>query len=135
MGYFLFTFLFLFLFFWNHSFGLPFSQKRRIRKYWTFRPCLDAYFLSLNFRHSSLITYHSSLIVLKYHTRLAPSLTCHHSIFFNCLWDPHTDPMSVDFYLSFFFPFVFSYFSLLFSSSMLTHILIKPTMILISYFS
>ena len=39
------------------------------------RGCLDAFFLSLNFRHSSLIT-------LKYHVCLAPSLTFHHSIFF-----------------------------------------------------
>ena len=93
-------------------------------------------FLSLNFHHSSLITYHSSLVTLKYPTRLAPSLICHHSIFFNYLWDPHIDPMSVDFSLSFFFfslplPFIFPCFSLLFSSSMLTHILIKPIMILI----
>ena len=29
-----------------------------------------------------LIAHHSSLITLKYHTCLAPSLTCHHSIFF-----------------------------------------------------
>ena len=113
------------------------------------RPCLDFLFIthrsSLNFRYSSLITHH-----LKYPTpytpsRLAPSLTCHHSIFFNCLWDPHTDPMSIDFSLSLslylfppfasplhfslFFFFIFPYFSLLFSSSMLTHILIMPTMI------
>ena len=54
-----------------------------------FRGCLDGFFSSLNFRHSisithrsSLITHHSSLITLKYHTCLAPSLTCHHSIFF-----------------------------------------------------
>ena len=110
------------------------------------------YHSSLNFRHSSLIThysslitYHSSLITQNTPPRLAPSLTSHHSIFFNYLWDPHTDPMSIDFSLSFFFSFfpclspsffsaflfVFPYFSLLFSSSMLTHILIKPTMILI----
>ena len=92
-------------------------------------------FSLFNFRHLSLITHRLSLVTLKYHTRLAPSLTCHHSIFFNYLWDPHTDPMSVDFSLSFFFPlplpFIFPCFSLLFSSSMLTHFLIKPTMILI----
>ena len=105
---------------------------------------LDGFFSSLNFCHSISITHHSSLITLKYPTRLALSLICHHSIFFNYLWDPHTDPMSVDFSLSLFFflllfplplPFVFLFvfpcFSLLFSSSMLTHILIKPTMILI----
>ena len=109
---------------------------------------------SLDFflHHSSLFTQFPSLIThhLKYPTpytppHLAPSLTCHHSIFFNCLWDPHIDPMSVDFSLSFFFPylspsffsaflFVFPCFSLLFSSSILTHILIKPTMILIFIF-
>ena len=36
---------------------------------------------SLNFRYSSLIT-------LKYHIRLAPSLTCHHSIFFTLFVSP-----------------------------------------------
>ena len=41
------------------------------------RLCLVYFFSSLNFRHSSLITHHS-----KYPTRLAPSITCHHSIFF-----------------------------------------------------
>ena len=46
------------------------------------RSCLVFFFLSLNFRHSSLITYYSSLITLKYHVCLAPSLTSHHSIFF-----------------------------------------------------
>ena len=95
-------------------------------------------FSLFNFRHLSLITHRLSLVTLKYHTRLAPSLTCHHSIFFNYLWDPHTDPMSVDFSLCFFFPlplpFIFPCFSLLFSSSMLTHFLIKPTMILIFIF-
>ena len=35
------------------------------------------FFSSLNFHHSISITRH-----LKYPTRLAPSLTCHHSIFF-----------------------------------------------------
>ena len=38
-------------------------------------------FPSLNFRHSSLIN-------LKYPTRLAPSLTCHHSIFFILFMGP-----------------------------------------------
>ena len=36
----------------------------------------------LFFHHSIFITHHSLLISLKYHTRLAPSLTCHYSIFF-----------------------------------------------------
>ena len=38
---------------------------------------MDLFFSSLNFRHSLLITHHS-----KYPTRLAPSLICHHTIFF-----------------------------------------------------
>ena len=38
-------------------------------------------FPSLNFRHSSLIT-------LKYYTRLAPSLSYHHSIFFTLFVNP-----------------------------------------------
>ena len=85
-------------------------------------------FSSLNFHHLSLITHHFKILYLF-------GIITHHSIFFNCLYDPHTDPMSVDFSLSFFFPlplpFIFPCFSLLFSSTMLTHILIKPTMILI----
>ena len=42
---------------------------------------MDAFFSSLNF-------HHSSLIILKYPTRLAPSLTCHHSIFFTLFVNP-----------------------------------------------
>ena len=40
--------------------------------------------------HSSLITHHSLLIThhSKYPTRLEPSLTCHHSIFFTLFVDP-----------------------------------------------
>ena len=41
------------------------------------------YFLSLNFRYSSLITHH-----FKYYTRLAPSLNFHHSISFTLFVDP-----------------------------------------------
>ena len=87
------------------------------------RPCLDFLFIthrsSLNFRYSSLITHHLKYPTLYTPPRLAPSLTCHHSIFFNCLWDPHTDPTSIDFSLSLslslFFPplhlpFIFLYF-------------------------
>ena len=70
-------------------------------------------FSSLITPYLIFVTHHSSLKYqtpytphhLKYPTsypppRLAPSLTCHHSIFFNCLWDPHTNPMLVDFSLS-----------------------------------
>ena len=46
------------------------------------RSCLDPYFSLLNFRHSIFITHYLSLITLKYQGCLAPSLTCHHSIFF-----------------------------------------------------
>ena len=46
------------------------------------RSCLDPYFSLLNFRHSIFITHYLSLITLKYQDCLAPSLTCHHSIFF-----------------------------------------------------
>ena len=46
-----------------------------------FRGCLATIFWSLNFRHSSLIT-------LKYHVCLAPSLTSHHSIFFTLFVGP-----------------------------------------------
>ena len=102
------------------------------------RPCLDFLFIthrsSLNFRYSSLITHH-----LKYPTpytppRLAPSLTCHHSIFFNCLWDPHTDPMSIDFSLSLslsfsplcispsFFSIFFLHFPLFLSTFLFIHV-------------
>ena len=40
-------------------------------------PCLDAFFC-----HSISFIHHLSLITLKYHVCLAPSLTSHHSIFF-----------------------------------------------------
>ena len=115
---------------------IGFVNMRYIMEIGCLRGCLNAFFSSLNFHHSSLIT-------LKYLTRLVSLLTYHHSIFFNCLWGPHTDPMSVDFSLSFFFFFPASplRFSLLFSSFSpvflcfslhpCKHILIKPTMILI----
>ena len=48
------------------------TKKKKGRK---LGPCLDAYFSSLKFRYSSLIT-------LIYHTCLALSLSYHHSIFF-----------------------------------------------------
>ena len=51
-------------------------------------PCLDFFFLSFKFCHSSLITYHSSFITLKYHVCLASSLTFHHSIFFTLFVGP-----------------------------------------------
>ena len=54
----------------------------------TLRPCLDAYFLSLNFHHSIFVTHHLSLIILKYYARLAPSLGYHHSIFFTLFVGP-----------------------------------------------
>ena len=82
------------------------------RKEW-YRPCLDPFFSSLNFRHSISVTYHSSLITLKYHTHLAPSLTCHHSIFFTLFVGPTPDTLTapnsslcLSFFFSF-FPFVF----------------------------
>ena len=40
--------------------------------------------------HSSLITHNLSLITLKYHVCLAPSLTSHHSIFFTLFVGPIT---------------------------------------------
>ena len=51
-------------------------------------PCLDFFFLSFKFCHSSLITYHSSFITLKYHVCLVSSLTFHHSIFFTLFVGP-----------------------------------------------
>ena len=56
----------------------------------TYRGCLYSFFWSLNFHHSSLITYNSSLIThhLKHHVCLAPSLTSHHSIFFTLFVGP-----------------------------------------------
>ena len=60
-------------------FSILTTKKKKGRK---LGPCLDAYFSSLKFRYSSLITHHSSLITLKYHTCLALSLSYHHSIFF-----------------------------------------------------
>ena len=77
------------------------------RKEW-YRPCLDPFFSSLNFRHSISVTYHSSLITLKYHTHLAPSLTCHHSIFFTLFVGPTPDTLTApnsSLCLSFFFSF------------------------------
>ena len=46
-------------------------------------PCLDAFFC-----HSISIIHHLSLITLKYHVCLAPSLTSHHSIFFTLFVGP-----------------------------------------------
>ena len=40
------------------------------------------------FGHSISVTHHSSLITLKYHVCLAPSLTSHHSIFFTLFVGP-----------------------------------------------
>ena len=88
----------------------------------TIRPCLDPFFSSLNFRHSSLVTHHSSLITLKYHTYLAPSLTWHHhslaitQYFSHCLWDScltHSQPL-ITLFAS---PFSFHFFPSSFSAS------------------
>ena len=50
------------------------------------------FFLSLNFRHSSLVT-------LKYHVYLIPSLTSHHSIFFTLFVGPYLSPDAAFFFL------------------------------------
>ena len=99
---------------------------------------------------SSLITSHSISVThhLKYPTPYTPLVITHLSLLniFQLFVGPtHWPNVNWLFSLSlffFFFPclspsffsaflFVFPYFSLLFSSSMLTHILIRPTMILI----
>ena len=63
------------------------------------RQIFKALFGFFFFYHSLLLTQFSSLIThhLKYPNSLyevclAPSLTCHHSIFVNYLWASHTDP-------------------------------------------
>ena len=58
------------------------------------------FFLSLNFRHLSLIT-------LKYHVCLAPSLTSHHSIFFTLFVSPIPVTRCSFFFFLFFFLFFF----------------------------
>ena len=63
-------------------------------------PCLDAFFC-----HSISIIHHLSLITLKYHVCLAPSLTSHHSIFFTLFVGliPVTDAAFSSFFFFFFF--------------------------------
>ena len=56
------------------------------------------FFLSLNFRHSSLIT-------LKYHVCLAPSLTFHYSIFFTLFMGPMPVTRCSFFFFFFFLQF------------------------------
>ena len=50
----------------------------------------NSYELNFSYRKVRVffITQFPSLITLKYHTRLAPSLTCHHSIFFTLFMGP-----------------------------------------------
>ena len=61
---------------------------------WKLGPCLVFFFWSLNFRHLSLIT-------LKYHVCLVPSLTFHHLIFFTLFMGPI--PITQCSFFSFFF--------------------------------
>ena len=72
------------------------------------RGCLDHFFSSLNFRHLSFVTHHLSLITLKYHTRLAPSLISHHSIFFTLFVGPIL-VTQCSFFFYFFSFFLFQY--------------------------
>ena len=111
------------------------------------RPCLDFFFFyysSLLTQFPSLITHHPSLIT--HHLKhLTPFGTITHLSSLNIFqlfvgpthWPNVGWPFSILFLflfpppLPFVFLFVFACFSLLFSSSMLTHILIKLTIILI----
>ena len=88
----------------NPGFSEAKSQISRPFAFSKAKGLFGCFFLSLNFRYSSLIT-------LKYHTRSAPSLTCHHSIFFTLFVGPMLDTLiapnnslCLSFFFSFFFP-------------------------------
>ena len=63
------------------------------------RACLANKILSLNFRHSISIIYHSSLIIHHsiFHIRLPSSPNFYHSIFFTLFMDPTTVTVSEHF--------------------------------------
>ena len=69
----------------NINWGICLSKNKKKKKKKELRHCLVFFF----FGHLIFVTHHLSLITLKYHVCLAPSLTSHHSIFFTLfVWSP-----------------------------------------------